>query len=71
MHLFFIPLKISENRKVFWCFQEVEKRSIGNKRVKIRKYSILCLLKYYHKSIDFTFKTSKTERFAKITVNSS
>ena len=28
------PLKTSENRKVFLCFQEVDKRYIGNKWVK-------------------------------------
>ena len=28
------PLKTSKNRKVFWSFQGVEKRSIGNKWVK-------------------------------------
>ena len=31
---FLYPLKASENRKVFWCFQGVEKGWIGNKRVK-------------------------------------
>ena len=31
---FLYPLKISENRKVFWCFQGVEKGCIGNERVK-------------------------------------
>ena len=30
---FLYPLKTSENRKVFWCFQGVEKGCIGNKRV--------------------------------------
>ena len=32
--LFLYPLKTSENRKVFWCFQGVEKGCIGNKWVK-------------------------------------
>ena len=32
--LFHNPLKTSENRKVFWCFQGVEKGCIGNKWVK-------------------------------------
>ena len=35
---FFYPLKTSENRRFFWCFQEVEKGCIGNewvKRIKI------------------------------------
>ena len=27
---FLYSLKTSENRKVFWCFQEVEKGSTGN-----------------------------------------
>ena len=31
---FLYPLKTSENRKVFWCFQGVEKRCIGNEWVK-------------------------------------
>ena len=30
---FLYPLKTSENRKVFWCFQGVEKGYIGNKWV--------------------------------------
>ena len=29
--LFLYPLKTSENHKVFWCFQGVEKGCIGNK----------------------------------------
>ena len=33
MHPFLYPLKISENRKVFWCFQGVEKGCIGKKWV--------------------------------------
>ena len=32
----FYPLKTSENHKVFWCFQGVEKGSIVNKWVKLR-----------------------------------
>ena len=32
---FLYPLKASENRKVFWCFQRVEKGCIGNEWVKI------------------------------------
>ena len=31
---FFCPLKTSENLKVFWCFQAVEKGRIGNEWVK-------------------------------------
>ena len=30
---FLYPLKTSENRKVFWCFQGVDKGSIGNEWV--------------------------------------
>ena len=30
---FLYPLKTSENRMVFWCFQGVEKRCIGNEWV--------------------------------------
>ena len=33
---FLYPLKASEKRKVFWCFQGVEKRCIGNEWVKGR-----------------------------------
>ena len=33
-HLFSTPWKHSENRKVFSCFQGVEKRCIGNKWAK-------------------------------------
>ena len=36
---FLYPLKTSENRKVFWCFQGVEKGCIGNKRVKLDIFS--------------------------------
>ena len=31
MYPFSTRLKISQNRKVFWCFQAVEKGCIGNK----------------------------------------
>ena len=31
---FLYPLKTSENRKVFWCFQEIEKGRIGKEWVK-------------------------------------
>ena len=31
---FFYPLKTPEDRKVFWCFQGIEKWCIGNKWVK-------------------------------------
>ena len=34
MHPFSTPLKTSENHKVFWCFQGVEKGCIGNEWVK-------------------------------------
>ena len=32
------PLKTSENRKVFRCFQSVEKGCIGNERVKRKNH---------------------------------
>ena len=32
---FLCPLKTSENRNVFWCFQGVEKECIGKERVKM------------------------------------
>ena len=32
---FLNPLKLSENRKVFLCFQEIEKGCIGNEEVKV------------------------------------
>ena len=38
---FLYPLKTSENRKVFWCFQEVEKGGIGNEWVKSEHSKIL------------------------------
>ena len=31
---FLYPLKTSENRKIFWCFQGVKKKCIGNEQVK-------------------------------------
>ena len=38
---FLYPLKTSENCKVFWCFQGVKKRSIGNKWVNTF-FSVIC-----------------------------
>ena len=35
---FLYPLKTSENHKVFWYFQWVEKESIGNEWVKRQNY---------------------------------
>ena len=35
MYSFSTPLKTSENRKVLWSFQGVEKGCIGNKGVKV------------------------------------
>ena len=32
---FLYPLETSENRKIFWCFQGVEKGYIGNKWIKV------------------------------------
>ena len=34
---FLYPLKTSENRRVFLCFQGVEKECIGNKWIKFKK----------------------------------
>ena len=42
---FFDPLKTSENRKVFWCFQAVEKGCIGNKWVNMLQTEWSFLLK--------------------------
>ena len=46
------PLKKSENHKVFWCFQGVEKGCIGNKWVKIfaKRFSILAAFLSHHES---------------------
>ena len=41
---FLYPLKISENCKVFWCFQRVEKGCIGNKWVISAIYNSLELV---------------------------
>ena len=38
---FLYPLKTSKNPKVFWCFQGVEKGSIGSKWVKMVKLSVI------------------------------
>ena len=53
--------KASENRKVFWCFQEVEKRCIGNEWVKLAP-NLFCLnsnlnfeLIFFLKLINFSF----------------
>ena len=43
---FLYPVKTSENRTAFWCFQGVEKRCIGNEWV---KYGIYCfVIQYLH-----------------------
>ena len=39
---FLYPLKISENRKVFWCFQGVETGCIGTNELTI-KFSLHCI----------------------------
>ena len=36
---FFYPLKTSENRKVFWCFQGIQKGCIGNECVWVKLVS--------------------------------
>ena len=50
--LFLYPLKTLENRKVFWCFQEVEKVCIENKCVNVIfsqiQYFILASGEGYH-----------------------
>ena len=38
---FFYPMKISENRIVFWCFQGVEKGCTGNKWVRIFQFDVI------------------------------
>ena len=42
--LFLYPLKTSENLTIFWCFQRVERRRIGNKWVKLLCAHILFLI---------------------------
>ena len=49
------PMKTSENLAVFWCFQEVEKGSIGNKWAKISSVKIL-----YNKKNHFLYSDSTT-----------
>ena len=44
---FLYPLKTSENRKVFWCFQGVEKGYIRNKWVKFWWVSNIVLMKVF------------------------
>ena len=55
---FLYPLKPLENRKVFWCFQVVEKGCIGNEWVKERElfpqHSMVLLL---HEFFEFWFTT--------------
>ena len=51
---FFYPLKTSENSKVFWCFQRVEKGCTGNEWVKWVKNSLFKL------SLRSDFKTRGT-----------
>ena len=50
---FLYPLKTSENLKVFWCFQGVEKRCIGNKWVK--------LLFRHRSNLKFFFSSAMSE----------
>ena len=40
---FLYHLKTSENRKVFWCFQGVEKGCIGNEWVNRKLYYLCCI----------------------------
>ena len=48
MHPFSTPLKASENRKVFWCFQGVEKGYIGKNVLNVKNlmmdYEVLLLI---------------------------
>ena len=46
---FLYPLKTSENRKVFWCFQGVEKGCIRNKYIKSNKEPSYRILHYIGK----------------------
>ena len=60
---FLYPLKISENLKVFWCFQGVEKWCIGNKWVnkEIFKGQL-----FYPREYTGLLKTSKMGSFITI-----
>ena len=44
MHPFSSPLKSSENFKVFWCFQGVEKGCIGEECVKLSQESLTSVI---------------------------
>ena len=44
--LFLYPLKTSENRKVLWCFQGVQKGYIGNKWVNRKKERTIIKVSY-------------------------
>ena len=56
MHPFSIPLKTSETRKAFWCFQGVEKGCAGNEWVKLYVSSISssnskCLVHWFRRAM--------------------
>ena len=47
-HLFLMdPFSTSENPTIFWCFQEVEKRCIGNEWVKQRIEKVFLTISFY------------------------
>ena len=69
---FLYPLKTSENRKVFWYFQEIEKVCVKNKWVNQRRISDPVkhlwwsfLWKYRNSSPDVFYKISVLEKYAK------
>ena len=61
---FLYTLKTSENRKVFWCFQRVEKEYIKNKWVNHSKYKIRSgrkkSLVFYNKSCSQKYSQKNT-----------
>ena len=44
---FFNPLKTSENRNIFWCFQGVKKGWIGNKWVNVSIHNSQCARSHF------------------------
>ena len=58
--LFLYPQQASENRKVFWCFQWVEKGYIGNKWVNVMEESILSFGINGH-TVNLSFKQKLVE----------
>ena len=62
---FLYPLKISENHKVFWCFQGIQKGCIGNKWVK-SCFAFLSKVYIKYSRILDTLPTPKMEFFVTI-----